>query len=231
MSNSKFNGDILNAVITHALREDCERETAAFKTEDSGIDNYVFGKKIDKAVAGFSKNLNSGKSNFRVVFRKVGAVAAACFIFFSIGAMPNVSAYANNILVKAFTRYDEYTFNNGSPATDDFTSIKVNWLPAGYSLKKADYEFRLSLVYKNNSGDEVFLKSFEADGTELQIDSEHYDITTVSVNGNPAYFYKSQGYRDDNSSMLVWESNGHAFMITSVLPEKDIVKIAENVSF
>ena len=122
-----------------------------------------------------------------------------------------------------------YRFFGAAPE-GELPDYRPAWVPDGYvEVQSLHTESERVLVYQ--SSDSAFTLTYywmdEATGTTL--DGISGESRTVSVQGNPGYYYPSAGPGSTNDLIWTDESSGLVFILSAYLPEHDILHIAESV--
>ena len=107
--------------------------------------------------------------------------------------------------------------------------MTAGWLPDGYQLIEAENNaFQIRNVYKDQSGNSVFVNVLRNSSTVVGIDTEQADVETVNINGQLTMIIQK-----DNISQIVWANEilGYQVVVRSEdLPSDTLMKIAEKLS-
>ena len=168
-------------------------------------------------------------------FRKFGRRAAAVILAALVGMGAWLAVdQESRAMVSQWIRtvYESsviYRFFGAAPE-GELPDYRPAWVPDGYvEVQSLRTESERVLVYQ--SSDSAFTLTYhwmdEATGTTL--DGISGESRTVSVQGNPGFYYPSAGPGSTNDLIWTDESSGLVFILSAYLPEHDILHIAESV--
>lgn len=106
---------------------------------------------------------------------------------------------------------------------------ELSYIPDGFELTKHE-ETRLYSEYtltNAETGIAIYIKIVPTNSTTIQHDSEHSKYNVVAVNNYTAYLVKSE---IDETLQLMYNDGTNVITITGALSQKEILKIAENIS-
>ncbi|MDY3014410.1 MAG: DUF4367 domain-containing protein [Evtepia sp.] len=163
---------------------------------------------------------------------------AACILLalcLSFAALLTTNAQAREWVAQWILRerdnLSSYQFQGSLPANQ-----KDFWFPAtlpeGYQqtdfIEKGDL---ISLFYNGADPSQWIEFSYLpiAEGNGMVLDTDHHTVSSCSVQGLPGKLYTAT--IPDSPNMLVWlhEREGYAFLLSSPLPGKDLIQIADHV--
>lgn len=171
----------------------------------------------------------TGKS-FCKVFTKVAVVATLCMLLFTtaIAVSPTLRANTFNLIISTFEDRTELQLENSTNDSGP-DHVTAGWLPDGYQLIEAENNaFQIRNVYKDQSGNSVFVNVLRNSSTVVGIDTEQADVETVNINGQLTMIIQK-----DNISQIVWANEilGYQVVVRSEdLPSDTLMKIAEKLS-
>ena len=171
----------------------------------------------------------TGKS-FCKVFTKVAVVATLCMLLFTtaIAVSPTLRANTFNWIISTFEDRTELRLENSTNDSGP-DHVTAGWLPDGYQLIEAENNaFQIRNVYKDQSGNSVFVNVLRNSSTVVGIDTEQADVETVNINGQLTMIIQK-----DNISQIVWANEilGYQVVVRSEdLPSDTLMKIAEKLS-
>ncbi len=171
----------------------------------------------------------TGKS-FCKVFTKVAVVATLCMLLFTtaIAVSPTLRANTFNLIISTFEDRTELRLENSTNDSGP-DHVTAGWLPDGYQLIEAENNaFQIRNVYKDQSGNSVFVNVLRNSSTVVGIDTEQADVETVNINGQLTMIIQK-----DNISQIVWANEilGYQVVVRSEdLPSDTLMKIAEKLS-
>lgn len=171
----------------------------------------------------------TGKS-FCKVFTKVAVVATLCMLLFTtaIAVSPTLRANTFNLIISTFEDRTELRLENSTNDSGP-DHVTAGWLPDGYQLIEAENNaFQIRNVYKDQSGNSVFVNVLRNSSNVVGIDTEQADVETVNINGQLTMIIQK-----DNISQIVWANEilGYQVVVRSEdLPSDTLMKIAEKLS-
>lgn len=171
----------------------------------------------------------TGKS-FCKVFTKVAVVATLCMLLFTtaIAVSPTLRANTFNLIISTFEDRTELWLENSTNDSGP-DHVTAGWLPDGYQLIEAENNaFQIRNVYKDQSGNSVFVNVLRNSSNVVGIDTEQADVETVNINGQLTMIIQK-----DNISQIVWANEilGYQVVVRSEdLPSDTLMKIAEKLS-
>lgn len=171
----------------------------------------------------------TGKA-FCKVFTKVAVVATLCMLLFTtaIAVSPTLRANTFNLIISTFEDRTELRLENSTNDSGP-DHVTAGWLPDGYQLIEAENNaFQIRNVYKDQSGNSVFVNVLRNSSNVVGIDTEQADVETVNINGQLTMIIQK-----DNISQIVWANEilGYQVVVRSEdLPSDTLMKIAEKLS-
>jgi hypothetical protein len=152
-------------------------------------------------------------------------LAVSSLTLFSVEATRNAIF---NTFIERFDKYTEIKFKD--PSTDDKLSniYRPAYLPEGFKeISTGSYGNTVMITYSNATGAEIRFKQRPAGtGTSL-IDNENTDYKEVEINGNKAYLFEAM--TKDDYSVLLWQSEGIVFELTSQIGIDELVRIGNSI--
>lgn len=134
-------------------------------------------------------------------------------------------------VIEDFGLYSRFTADN----IEDYdieqigiNDLKINYIPDGFELKKTQ-KGEINIIYTfSNEKKEYFkirFKSLAKLTSKGLYDTENTDIEKILINKKNGYIIKK-----DNSVSILWQQNGIECNVHGNLNEKELIKIAENIS-
>ena len=83
------------------------------------------------------------------------------------------------------------------------------------------------IVYSNDLGIEIIFKQHPAATGSALIDNESTKYTEIELDGNKAFLFKA--LNKDEYNILLWESEGVVFEITSTIISDELILIGNSL--
>ena len=150
--------------------------------------------------------------------------------FVTMFAVPPVRAAVIDAVVEFFDRYTSFDFwGYGRSEALKLGDYELGYIPDGFELTEQE-KTRLSSKYtltNSETGIAILIKFVPTNSTTVQHDSEHSEYDVVDVNDYTAYLVESEV---DETLRLMYNDGTNVITITGALSQKEILKIAENIS-
>lgn len=225
-SKEPFSDEALRAA-AQAVRESMLRALEEEEPEEHSF-SELFLEKMRKLVA-----IDRQRLRRRAVWQRVAGIilgiliGSGFFLAFNAQARADFmnwvrSTYENSIL---------YEFFQGTKKEERvLPEIEFTWLPGEYEIQEVFNDGRKSTVILSSTKDIMILNSW------LIVESDHFEVFTedysrseITVNGRTAEYYQAKNEQTEN--VLVWTNDDNTVMynLSSVFPEKMMIKIAESI--
>ncbi|SFG16809.1 protein of unknown function [Desulfotomaculum arcticum] len=165
--------------------------------------------------------------------RRFGKVAACIAIVFTLlnAVLLSVEATRNSIfnaIIAWQEKYTEVKFGELEKESQQENVYRPTYLPEGYKETSAErYGNTFTLIYANNAGDEILFDQRPAESGTSLVDNENTEYTKVKVSGNTAYLFKA--LTADDANVLIWQSNGLVYELTSKIDSAELIRIGESL--
>lgn len=156
--------------------------------------------------------------------------AAAFFILIGISFIfllyfDEVRATCHNVITHIYEKYIQ--FNYISDLDDEMPSIKLEYIPDGFSLaEEITDDLNYDVSYTNPQTGMLYFQATITKHT-FQTDNEHYNIHDVNINNYTGKYFESTDEYFPN--ILYWQTENIYCTLQAPLPEEEMIKIAENV--
>ena len=163
------------------------------------------------------------------------ALCAAILLAVSVGtvvlATPGAQKAIGQWAFQAYEDHNSYRFL-GRGTTGERTDWVPNFLPDGYTQENCyDLGNLVDIFYVAKDPKMRIHFSYQqiTNGTEENLDNEHYRISSISIHGMQGYQYIAT---DDSPNILLWFDTdaGYSFLLASRLPIATLKIMAENVA-
>ena len=213
-------------------------EQAAEEVVASLLDTIPeLGESAHEFSDGFEKSMQLliTKEKRRNSFQKIGRRAAAVVLatLVGLGAWLAVDQDARAAVFQWMrTVYENsviYRFFN-TDSGEELPDYRPTWVPDGYTeIQSLHTGEEQVLIYQ--SSDDIFTLTYHwmDDSGIIVVDETSGESKAVSVNGNPGYYHPSADADSTNDLLWADETSGLIFILSTYLPEHDVLHIAESV--
>lgn len=170
----------------------------------------------------------------RRVLRRAGQIAACLLLTGAVALTlsPQARAWAGEALRAAVEWLDTHVrVTYSGEASAGLETWRPTYLPEGFEeVGTLDQEGSCIIDYENQQGDYItFDYTLVRQGTMSDFDNEHSDYEKLTLNGQPAHFFRSN--TEGKPSSLIWYDGdgGTAFQIVAYVEAEEVLKIAESV--
>ena len=219
MSESKFE---------RALSEYMCGEGEALMLENEDI-AHEFSLKFEKRM---EKLINRRKKPYFRMINTVGkrvACIAACAFIVSSASLMSVDAVREAFLgfvLNIFEDHSDISFQEDDKHPDTIQDIyEITYDISGFHIDFEDEgDKSRTIVYTNNNNEITFMQ-YTQKSFNLGINTEDTELMHIDVNGFDAIYYCD----NHNYHTLIWDNGQYIFYISSNLPEKETISVAESV--
>jgi hypothetical protein len=221
-----------DALLKVSVSEALKNEMNTFPSNEELNGKYKPSSELNRRIKWIitKGRIKSGIQIYAGILRKVAVciiiiLAVSSLTLFSVEATRNAIF---NTFIERFDKYTEIKFRDFS--TDDKLSniYRPAYLPEGFKeISTESYGNTVMITYSNTAGIEIRFKQRPAGtGTSL-IDNENTDYKEVEINGNKAYLFEAM--TKDDYSILLWQSEGIVFELTSQISIDELVRIGNSI--
>jgi len=228
MTDKNRNEMLFEALMKISVCEAFENEMDALPSEAQLSDEYKPSAELDRRIKKLIEQ-NRRRSGVKHFLRGAGKVAACIAIIFTALSVTLLSVRATrsailNAIVEWTEKYAKIEFKN----TSADQSYRPETLPGGFDLTQTkEAGNTVMLTYMNETGIQILLKQRPAEmGTSL-FDNENMDYKEIDISGNPAYLFEAKS--EDDNSVLIWQSDGMVFELTSEIDSTELIFIGGNL--
>ena len=146
---------------------------------------------------------------------------------------PTTRAWVERYLFLRFEDRDEYQFQGAVGDVGGLGKIKPGYLPEGFQETDVE-EFPAFVIftYENDDGETIsYYHMFLKSGGAIGFDNEHSDRTEIAINGINGQLYTSTEAEYSNYLILFDEENGYVYFFSSLVDEKELIKMAESLEY
>lgn len=227
---------VFDTILTHAFRDAAKEDM-----KDEALDKdfvpvkltpehlQIEQKAFKRYEARYKRQVNANR--YTVLRRVVSCILIVGTLgFVTMLAVPPVRAAVIDAVVEFFDKYTSFDF--GAYIYGEAYKLgdyELRYIPDGFELTKQE-ETRLYSEYTLTNAEtsiDIRINIAPADSTTIKYDSEHSEYNVVAVNNYTAYLVKSE---IDETLQLMYNDGTNVITITGALSQKEILKIAENIS-
>lgn len=232
MTTKKRNEIWFDALLKVAVSESLKNEIEILPSNEELNQQYKPSDKLDRQIKKIIKR-NQFKPKTRVYSSILRKVVVCIIIIFAASSVTLLSVEATrNAIFNAFiSQFEQYTEVKFKDSTIDDTQNNIyspTYLPEGFTeISTISYGNSIIQTYSDKAGNEILLKYRVAEtGTEL-VDNENTNYKEIKIAGNTAYLFKALTKND--SSVLLWQSGGVVFELSSPINSDELIKIGNSI--
>lgn len=232
MTGKDRNKELFDALLKVAVSEALKNEMDTLPTNEELNMAYKPSPELDKR---FKNLIIQGKIKSKIKFfvKSVYKIAACIIMIFVLSSITLLSVEATrnvifNAFVEWFGKYTEIQFQDSVIDNDQKNIYRPAYLPNGFKETSSQtYGNTVMQIYSDESGDEIIFKQRPADAGTALIDNENTIYTEVEISGNTAYLFKALTKED--YSVLLWQSEGVVFEMTSQISSNELIRIGNSL--
>jgi hypothetical protein len=219
------------AMLKQAVTLDYQRELAAIPSEKELSKTLSYSPHhIARMNQLFASDARRKFSKDFFSFLKKTALTAAIVMLILSGLLllnPNVRAVVANTVVAWFETFTQFHAETPMEA-DHFTAHwRPSYVPEGFAEIEIHEGIALVTVVYQRETARIFLNYARADGA-LSVDNEGREYREQTV--GQTLFYIFESLHDGGDNIVVWETEGVRFSLTSTLPVSELLLMAQSVS-
>ncbi len=227
------------------MYETAEKEGKALLEERERLKNDPAFVPSEEAVQRFSSQLDNilkkkkayalKQKTFKMLNRSAVAMLIVIILLFTtVASVQAIRVKVLNFFMDIQPKYTSYQVNESDNGSIN-GGLDVNWtnayvptyIPEGYKVDSSlNSETNKKIVFKNQQ-DMFIIYSELTEGSIIQLDTENASVfKKISING------KKGTLTEKNSAVtIVWEIEGHIFMVNAWTDQETAVKFAEGVKY
>jgi hypothetical protein len=230
MTSQEKNKAIFDALLQVAAEDAFQREIDALPSIEELNSIYQPSEQFDRKIKALIRN-SYFKNRFKKILRKAIKIAACIAVVFMLLSVTLLSVKATrnaifNALIEWREKYAEIRFEDQCKIAE--SSYMPTYLPEGYELHSSNtIGNSLMIIYMNEAGHRIIFEQKPTDSGTALIDNENTDFSEIELGGKTAYLFN---VNDENEMrVLIWQSNGYVFQLTSQLSPDEMVKIGASI--
>lgn len=144
---------------------------------------------------------------------------------------PTTRAWVERYLFLRFEDRDEYQFQGAVGDVGGLGKIKPGYLPEGFQETDVE-EFPTFTIftYENDEGKTIYYYHMLLKlGGAIIVDNEHSLQTGITIKGISGQLYTSTEAEYSNHLILFDEENEYVYFFSSLVDEKELIKMAESL--
>lgn len=232
MTTEKQNEILFDALLKVATSEALKNEVNALPSEEELSEKYKPSAELDRRIRRIIIR-GRAKSKTQRYTRRIRKIAAVIIIIIvtSSATLLSVEATRNaifNAYIERFGKYTEIKFIDSTTDSKQSDAFFPEYLPEGFrKTSEKSYGNTIMIEYTDDAGIEIlFLKRPADTGTSL-INNEDAEYKEVDINGNTAYLFEAVSKNDN--SVLLWQSDGMVFELTSQIDSDELIHIGNSI--
>ena len=226
---NKYEDALQEAFLKSAFREAAEQDLAELEEKAKQLDiRYLSDKQLRALQRLERREERKASASGNGGWRAVAMIAVVLSLTFGLLlTQPAVRASVLDTMVSFFEKYLSFGFGADQPAVEyALGEYTVTYLPEGYVLSgKQENPIKTELVFSNGETN-LYIYLYAAAFSQVDGDKENATTKAVSIREKEGRLILPQ---DSVLIKLVWGDESHSLSIKGTLPEKEILKIAENI--
>lgn len=231
MTHAGQNKELFDALLKISISEAMKQELEAIPASNELNKMFIPSHELDKRI---KRIIIQGKAKLQIrhYAKKAGKLAACIIILLILSpvTLPGVKAARNVVFHTFFEWFGKYTqieFRDQEPENEE-NIYKPSYLPSGFKEESTQtYGNAIMQIYTNETGDKIIFEQQPADTGNILIDNENTEYSEVKVAGDMAYLFQAQAERERN--MLLWQSEGIIFELTSQISSDELIQIGNSL--
>jgi|LSQX01.3.fsa_nt_gb hypothetical protein len=232
MKESSMNNELFNFLLRIAANEALEQEIEEMPSCEQLNDQYKPSPALDKAIRKRISQYRHRKntlSNKKTVLKVVASVVI--LLTLSGALLLNIEASRNylfNAVIKWNEKYISIEHNDDVNYDLSPEIYRPTYLPKGFEELSSNITGNIVIiVYQNNSGIKITLRSSPSQSSNILIDNEEASYTNPIINGQTAYLFEATD--QDKKNTLTWELDGKIFVLSSEIDGAELISVAESI--
>ncbi|MGI6679670.1 MAG: DUF4367 domain-containing protein [Dehalobacterium sp.] len=234
MEKNNIDDQLLDTMLKIAVERAFEQEMNEMMSVEEMNDQYQPSPELDKKIRKLISRHRFKKkvSLWEKTFVKVAA-SAAVVIVISGTILLNVEATRNYIFNTVIRwQEDHFSFQHGDNDSNngviDEKIYRPAYLPTGFMETSLNIIGDIiKITYENDDGMAIILKQSPAQSSHILVDHEDKKYSVIKINGREAYLFETT--KDDKNNLIVWESQGIIFLISSEIESGELISMAESI--
>ncbi len=228
MRNTKAGEEAFDAVLRGAFADSFQKELDRYEANSKNYADAVPSDAQKKAARREYKRVTKKRSGVLSVLRRIAAVIV---VVLGAGAVlmlaaPEVRAAVRDTVVTFFDRFADFRFSEKSEPVE-LGEHALYYLPEGYVLTSQKEMSFYSFYTFSNGTDEIYLRCMLSDFSTIALDTENHTVQEAEIPGYTAYTQTADVPGNENT--VVWGDEEHAFVLSGMLPVKELLKMARGL--
>lgn len=229
MNKVRKNEVLFDALLKISLADALEQEIAEFPSIVELNRDYKPSLELDKRInALIDKSIRTTKLKRNA--KRFGQIAACICIILTVSSVVlfSVSATRNAIMNAIIQWKDNYSQVEFVDSNANCIKYRPSYLPSGYQENLTEkFGNTVMITFANEAGEQIIFSQWPFDAGTSLVDSENTSYTETHVSGEQAFLFEAQTNEDSN--ILIWQSNGMVFEITSNVESGELKLIGESL--
>lgn len=228
MTGKEKNEALFNALLRVSVNEAFQKEMDALPS-DMELAAYAPSQELDGRIKKLIDN-NNKTLKMRLFVKRLGRAAACIAVLFTLSSILLLSVKATrNVIFNAIIEWhDQNTTVQFADSAADSNVYRPAYLPEGFKETSTEkFGNTFTIVFSNGNRDEILFDQRPADSGTISVDNEHTNYSKVDVSGNTAYCFEALD--EDGSNVLIWQSGGIVFSLTSQTDCEELIRMGESL--
>lgn len=228
MAAQDDNDVLFDAMLKVAVADAYKKEITEIPA-DEYLDDYKPSPTLDKRIGEIIRHQRR-KARVKLIFKHIGKAAAILCILLTVSSIVLMSVGATrNAIFNAIINWQEKYTEIGFSETSEANSLyRPAYLPEGFSENSVSMLGAMTMIiYENKDGIQIYFNQAKAGTDTTYVDNENTDAYEIKISDDKAYLFK--GKTEQDSNMLIWETNSTVFRLTSVIDSEELVRIGESL--
>ena len=230
--NEKLFDALLAVAVFQAFRQEMEQLPSnkelnrAYKPSpelEIQIKKHIKRSRIKAKRKHFAKSLGRAVTYIAIIFTLLTTAAL------SVEATRNAIF---NTIIEWRDKYTAIQFEDSTKTKDTKQNglYYPTYIPEGFKKTETEkFGNTIVFIYGNETGEEIIFDQ-NPDGTvKTSVDNENTIYTEIEISGNKAHLF--EGTKDEDASVLIWESEGIVFTLISQSVDitDDLIRMGESI--
>ncbi|MBE5966167.1 MAG: DUF4367 domain-containing protein [Lachnospiraceae bacterium] len=228
MTRKEKNKVWFDALLKVAISESLKNEMDLLPTKEELDNKYIPSAIMDRRIRKLIIR-NRIKHKTHAYVKTMRKIAASIIIIITASSITLLSVKATrnaifNAFIERFEKYTEIKFNDNTMNSKENNIYSPIYLPAGFKkISVKTYGNSVMQIYSDDAGKKICFEQWLADTGTALIDNENTKYSEIEMNGDTAYLFESLS--EDDYNVLLWQSNGMVYELTSQINSNELILI------
>ncbi len=230
--NNELREDVFDTVLASAFSEYMDKEAGSMPSKEELDKEYPAPKNGLRRIKREIKK-NRPKSRAMVYFQRIAVVFLVAVTLFTgvMSLSTEVRSAVSNAIVGWFDKFARVSFGEEpvvpAKVIENVGDFEIGYVPDGLELvDSTEDDDGREYTYTSDDGRFMFIGIYSPDSTTYTADIEISEYDTISVNDKLGHIFYND---DEKSGSIVLENNEHTIIISCILDNSELIKVAENI--